>query len=127
MSGGTTQPSPAFATASGSINVTSTAVVQGNILFASDKTEHGEQRSQERGFSGEKINDIQENYSHKVYQPDGRTVFAKKSGNYYDVVITNSDGKVITTVGGNTKSLRNWKDVTKMLNNNGGYSSLPIK
>lgn len=33
--------------------------------------------------------------------------------------------KDITAVGGNTKSLRTWKDVTRMLNNNGGYSSMP--
>ncbi|WP_010076255.1 hypothetical protein [Clostridium cellulovorans] len=45
--------------------------------------------------------------------------------NYYDVVITNKDDEVVTTVGGNTKLLKNWKDATKMLNNNGGYSSLP--
>jgi len=42
-----------------------------------------------------------------------------------NVVITNSSGKVITTVGGNTRSLKTWKDVTKMLNNQGGFSSLP--
>ncbi|MBB5196926.1 hypothetical protein [Anaerocolumna cellulosilytica] len=52
-------------------------------------------------------------------------MYAKKNGNYYDVVITNKNGQVITAVGGNTKSLRNWSDVTKMLNNHGGYSSLP--
>jgi len=92
----------------------------------SSKTKHGEQRSQERGFSDEKIKDIKENYSQKVYQSGGRTVYAKKNGNYYDVVITNRNGDIITTVGGNTKSLKNWKDVTKMLDNNGGYSSLPI-
>ncbi|MEK5389038.1 RHS repeat-associated core domain-containing protein [Margalitia sp. FSL K6-0131] len=90
-----------------------------------NKTKHGEQRAAQRGFSEGKINDIKHNYSHKVYQPGGRTVYAKKNGNYYDVVITNSKGKVITTVGGNTRSLKTWKDVTKMLNNNGGYSSLP--
>ena len=40
-------------------------------------------------------------------------------------IITNADGDIVTTVGGNTKSLKTWKDVTKMLNNNGGYSTLP--
>ncbi len=45
----------------------------------------------------------------------------------YDVIITNSKGEIITAVGGNTKSLKTWKDVViRMLNNNGGYSSLPI-
>ena len=53
-------------------------------------------------------------------------MYAKKNGNFYDVVIVNKNNEVITTVGGNTKSLRNWKDITKMLNNNGGYSSLPV-
>lgn len=37
----------------------------------------------------------------------------------------NGMGKIITTVGGNAKSLRNLKDVLKMLNNNGEFSSLP--
>ncbi|MDQ0172398.1 RHS repeat-associated core domain-containing protein [Paenibacillus tundrae] len=92
----------------------------------SAKTNHGQQRANQRGFSESKIKDIKENPSQKVYQSGGRTVFAKKNGNFYDVVITNSSGKVITTVGGNTRSLRTWKDVTKMLNNQGGYSSLPI-
>lgn len=40
-------------------------------------------------------------------------------------IITNADGEIVTAVGGNTKSLKTWKDVTKMLNNNGGYSTLP--
>ena len=93
---------------------------------SSSKTIHGEQRAQERGFNNEKISDIQQNYSQKVYQPNGRTVYAKKNGNYYDVIITNRNGEVITTVGGNTKSLRNWNDVTKMLKNNGGYTSIPM-
>lgn len=103
----------------------------GGVNFATynnngNKTKHGKHRSQNRGFSDEMIEDIQQNYSQKVYQSGGRTVYAKKNGNYYDVVIVNKDGQVITTVGGNTKSLRNWSDVTKMLNNNGGYSSLPV-
>lgn len=50
----------------------------------------------------------------------------KKTGGYYDVVIYNNEGKIITTVGGNTKSLKTWSDVVRMLNNNGGFSSLPI-
>ncbi|MMZ59787.1 hypothetical protein D1872_218410 [compost metagenome] len=90
------------------------------------KTIHGEIRANQRGFSNDKINDIKNNYSHKVYQSGGRTVYAKKNGNYYDVVVINRNGEVITTVGGNTKSLKTWKDVTKMLNNQGGFSSLPV-
>lgn len=38
----------------------------------------------------------------------------------------NEDGEIITAVGGNTKSLKTWKDVARMLENNGGYSTLPI-
>ncbi|OGO83715.1 MAG: hypothetical protein A2Y18_07820 [Clostridiales bacterium GWD2_32_19] len=90
------------------------------------KTDHGEQRAKERGFSNDKISDIQQNYSQKVYQPGGRTVYAKKNGNYYDVVITNRNGEIITTVGGNTRTLKTWNDVTKMLNNQGGYTSIPL-
>jgi hypothetical protein len=90
------------------------------------KTNHGDYRSKQRGFCDEMINDIKENPSQKVYQSGGRTVYTKKNGNFYDVVIVNKEGKVITTVGGKEKTLDNWKKVTKMLNNNGGYSSLPM-
>jgi hypothetical protein len=45
-------------------------------------TKHGEQQAQQRGFSDEKISDIQQNYSQKVYQSGGRTVYAQKNGNY---------------------------------------------
>ena len=89
------------------------------------KTKHGDQRLKERGFTDDKIADIIENYSQKVYQEGGRTVYIKKNGNYYDVIIINANGEIVTAVGGNTKSLKTWKDVIKMLNNNGGYSSLP--
>ena len=89
-------------------------------------TKHGEQRLAERGFSQEKVDDIVNNYSQKVYQDGGRTVYAKKNGNYYDVIIKNSKGEIVTAVGGNTKSLKTWKNVIRMLNNNGGYSSLPM-
>ena len=89
------------------------------------ETKHGDYRIETRKFSESKIADIKSNYSHKVYQSGGRTVFAKKTGNFYDVIILNEKGTVITAVGGSDRSLRTWKDVTKMLNNNGGYSSLP--
>jgi hypothetical protein len=43
-------------------------------------TNHGKQRTQQRGFSEQKINDVMQNYSHKVYQSGGKTVYAKKMG-----------------------------------------------
>lgn len=81
---------------------------------------------EERGFSQEKVDDIVNNYSQKVYQEGGRIVYAKKTGNYYDVIIKNADDEIITAVGGSTKSLRTWMDVVRMLSNNGGYSTIPI-
>ena len=45
-------------------------------------TKRGDQRLKERGFTDEKVKDIMENYSQKVYQEGGRTVYAKKNGNY---------------------------------------------
>lgn len=123
----------------GSVVLTGTGVA-GLVLFGSDgngsgtngkvpegthNTKHGNLRIEERGFSEDKIKDIMNNFSQKVYQEGGRTVYAKKNGNYYDVIITNANGDIVTAVGGNTKSLKTWKDVIKMLNNNGGYSSLP--
>lgn len=43
-------------------------------------TNHGNQRLKERGFTQEKADDIVNNYSQKVYQDGGRTVYAKKTG-----------------------------------------------
>jgi hypothetical protein len=88
-------------------------------------TEHAAVNANKRGFTPERIDDIIDNWSQKVYQSEGKTVYAKKNGNWYDVVITNKNGDIVTVVGGNTNSLANWSDVTQMLKNNGGYFSLP--
>ncbi|WP_367103976.1 hypothetical protein [uncultured Psychrobacter sp.] len=65
--------------------------------------------------------------SEKGYQPGGQTVYLKKQANgYYDVLIVNRNNELVTAVGGNTKSLPNRKAVTQMLNNNGGFSGLPL-
>lgn len=56
----------------------------GLFMFANSfngKTNHGNYRSGERGFSDEEINNIIDNYSKKGYQPGGKTVYAKKVGN----------------------------------------------
>nr|WP_232035792.1 hemagglutinin repeat-containing protein [Methylomusa anaerophila] len=88
-------------------------------------TQHAVERTELRGFTLARIDNVVSNYSQKVYQPGGLEVYAKKVGNFYDVVIVNSTKEIVTVVGGNTGSLRTWSDVTRMLNNNGGYSSLP--
>jgi hypothetical protein len=89
-------------------------------------TQHGAQRANERGFTGERIDDIIDNPSQRVYQQGGRTVYAQKIGGRYYVVITDRAGAVITVVGGKGGTLRRWPDVTKMLNNQGGYTSVPV-
>ena len=48
----------------------------------------------------EKINNIKQKLFAQSLSIGGRTVYAKKNGNYYDVTITNSEGKIISTVGG---------------------------
>lgn|GEM_PF-2270851 len=102
------------------------------VLKAGDKTpkgrtltEHAAKNANKRGFTTKRIDDIIDNWSHKVYQSEAKTVYAKVNGNFYDVVITNRNGDIVTVVGGNTESLKNWNAVTKMLNNYGGYFSLP--
>ncbi len=89
------------------------------------KTNHGRHNSRKRGFNDNLIDEIRNNPSQKVYQSEGRVVYAKRINNYYYVVIENSEGEIITTVGGKTHSLRTWSDVLRMLNNNGGYSTIP--
>ena len=89
------------------------------------KTKHGRYKSKTRGFDDALIDEIRENPSQKVYQSEGRVVYAKKIHNYYYVVVENSEGEIITTVGGKTRSLRTWADVVRMLNNQGGYSTIP--
>ena len=71
---------------------------QANGASKSENTRRGDQRLKERGFTDEKVNDLINNYSQKVYQEGGKTVYAKKNGNYYDVIITNADGEIITAV-----------------------------
>lgn len=90
------------------------------------KTQHGKIRARERGFSEDRISDIVENYTHKGYQPGGKTVYVQKVGSYYDVIIKNKSGEVISTIGGKTKSLSSFSKLLKMLNNNGGFSGIPI-
>jgi hypothetical protein len=105
----------------------------GKVLKAGDKTpnghsltSHAADNANARGFTGQRIDNTINNYSQKVYQYGGQTVYAKKNGNWYDVVITNRDGDIVTVVGGQSNSMKTWKDVEKMLNNNGGYSTLPL-
>ena len=105
--------------------ITNTAEDAAKVVKNKNATSHGRERMIQRGFREDKIDDIINNYSQKVYQEGGRVVYAKKTGNFYDVVIVNAQGEIITTVVGNTQSLKTWKDVARMLNNNGGYSSLP--
>ncbi len=96
-----------------------------NVCGDFKTTNHGDLRLAERGFSDNKVKDIISNYFQKVYQQGGVEVYAKKTNGFYDVIIKNSNNEIITAVGGNTKSLKTWSDVVKMLNNNGGFSSLP--
>ena len=92
-----------------------------------DATNHGYKNFILRGFNEDRVNGIVRNYSEKGYQPGGQTVYLKKQANgYYDVLIVNRNNELVTAVGGNTKSLPNRKAVTQMLNNNGGFSGLPL-
>lgn len=48
------------------------------------------------GFTETKVNDIINNYSEEVYQQGEKTVYIKENGEFYDVIITNSEGQVVT-------------------------------
>ncbi len=89
------------------------------------KTIHGTRRADERKFSDEKIRDIIENPSFKFYQAGGIDVYVKKSGRYYDVIIRNRDGIIITEIGGADKSLRSIKDLQKLARNY-GWTTIPL-
>ena len=95
-------------------------------------TVHGDERLAGRGFSQERLQNIVENYSEKGYQSGGKTVYIqKRKDGYYDVLVLNSNNMVVTAVGGTIPpdkfSLPNRKAVMKMLNNNGGFSGLPVQ
>ena len=95
-------------------------------------TVHGDERLAGRGFSQERLQNIVENYSEKGYQSGGKTVYIqKRKDGYYDVLVLNSNNMVVTAVGGTIPpdkfSLPNRKTVMKMLNNNGGFSGLPVQ
>jgi len=89
------------------------------------KTAHGYHRAAQRGFSDEKIRDIIRNPSHKFYQLGGVEVFIKKTGRYYDIVVRNEEGQIITEIGGSTKSLRSVKDLQKLAKNY-GWTTIPL-
>ncbi|MBM3238512.1 hypothetical protein FJZ31_19635 [Candidatus Poribacteria bacterium] len=89
------------------------------------KTIHGARRADERKFSDEKIRDIIENPSFKFYQAGGIEVYVKKSGRYYDVIIRNREGIIITEIGGADKSLRSIKDLQKIAKNY-GWTTIPL-
>uniref|UniRef100_UPI0026EC29D1 hypothetical protein n=1 Tax=Conchiformibius steedae TaxID=153493 RepID=UPI0026EC29D1 len=92
-------------------------------------TIHGQQRLAERGFTQEKVNNIVQSYSEKGYQPGGLTVYIKKKHDgSYDVIILNNKNELVTAVGGNEskRNLPNRATVMRMLNNNGGFSGVPI-
>ena len=95
-------------------------------------TEHAAQQATKRGYSPQDIDSIISNWTEKYYQPGGRTVYIKRQSYGYDVVIIDKNGKsIITVVGGNGKNgvantLHNLDDVKRMLENQGGYSTIPI-
>ena len=62
-------------------------------------TKHGEKRKNERGFTKEKIEDITKNYSQKVYQPGGRTVYAKKREDIMMLLSITTKGKLSQRLG----------------------------
>ncbi|MBL1230383.1 hypothetical protein IW492_14205 [Enterococcus sp. BWB1-3] len=100
----------------------------------SDKefTEHGADQAVKRGYSASDVDKIIDNWSNKFYQPNGRTVYVKRQTYGYDVVIIDKNGKgVVSVIGGNSNNgvgntLPDLNAVKQMLNNQGGYSTIPM-
>jgi len=89
------------------------------------KTTHGTKRADERKFSDEKIRNIIENPSFKFYQAGGIEVYVKKSGRYYDVIIRDRNGIIITEIGGTDKNLKSIKDLQKLARNY-SWTTIPL-
>ena len=116
-------------------------VVEGSgiIIKTGDKTpkgkeftEHAAEQATKRQYSLEDVDDIVENWTDKLYQPGGKTVYLKKQSYGYDDVIIDANGtSIISVIGGNAKrgvknTLTSLDLVKRMLKNNGGWSTLPV-
>ena len=95
-------------------------------------TEHAAQQATARQYTLEDVDDIVNNWTDKLYQSGGKTVYLKKQTYGYDVVIIDANGEsIVSVIGGNAKrgaknTLQNLEDVKRMLRNNGGWSNLPV-
>lgn len=89
-------------------------------------------RANERKYTPEDIDKIVDNWTNKLYQPGGKTVYVMKNSYGYDVVIVDQNGKdIVSVIGGNGKngvnnSLKSMDDVRQMLKHNGGYYTRPM-
>jgi hypothetical protein len=94
---------------------------------------HAAEQANQRRYSPEDIDNIIDNWTHKRYQPGGRSVYIRKSGTHsYDVVIMDRNGRtIVSVVGGNVNngmnnSLKTMQLVERMLINQGGFSTMPM-
>ena len=94
---------------------------------------HAAEQANARRYSPSDIDNIIDNWTHKRYQPGGRSVYIRRSGtNSYDVVVMDRNGRtIISVVGGNVNngiknSLPDMPAVRRMLENQGGYSTIPL-
>jgi len=89
-------------------------------------TTHGADQANARNFTPEHIDDIIQNWTQKFYQEGGKTVYAARFGNGYDLVILDQNGtSIVSCIGGKTQSLPNLAAIFRMLENNGGYTRTP--
>ena len=86
-------------------------------------TRHGAERANERGYSGEDIDDILDSWTNSYPQENGKIAYAKSQTYGYDVVVMDEDGEtIVSVIGGNAKkgyrnTLNTIQDVIKMIKN----------
>ncbi|MCL2399481.1 MAG: DUF4258 domain-containing protein, partial [Defluviitaleaceae bacterium] len=96
-------------------------------------TEHAAEQANARKYSPQDVDHILDNWTHKRYQPGGRSVYIYRSGvKTHHIVVMDKNGRtIISVIGGNTKNgasntMLEWKDVIRMLENQGGYYTMPM-
>lgn len=92
-------------------------------------TEHGAEQANNRGYTPDMVDDIIDDWTDKVYQPGGKTVYIQRRNDGYHVVILDSLNNIVSVIGGakGGNTLQNWASVERMLNNNGGYTRNPFQ
>lgn len=89
-------------------------------------TKHAAENANKRGFSSDLIDTTIGSYSQKFYSY-GEEIFARKNGNYYDLIVKDrNSNNIVSVIGGSTNSLKTTKDIEKFFKKQHGMNITTI-